>query len=88
MKSQNIAVLLFLVVGVITLGGCEGPTQNSYYYSEYQYPSYGSDMYAEFYDPTGDPAYAYEPVYSPIQRSPNYTPGTPGYEYSYYYSRY
>jgi hypothetical protein len=87
MKFRNVAVLLFLLVGFMTLIGCEGPTQKSYYYSEYQYPPYPSGPQVDFYDPSGDPAYSYDPVYAPIQRPPTYNPGTPAYEYSYYYSR-
>jgi hypothetical protein len=85
---QKYMIILPLTLGIISLLGCEGTTQKSYYYSEYE--SYtdpqSNEPRVDFYDPTGDPANTYDPVYSPIQRPPTYTPGTPAYEYRYYYS--
>jgi hypothetical protein len=89
MKLQKLNILLLLIAGFVGLGGCEEPTQRSYYHSEYESSNYyrSSDPSSDFYNPTGDPAYSYDPVYSPIQRAPDYKPGTPAYHYSYYYSK-
>lgn len=86
MRNQ---ILLVTIAALVTLVGCEGPYQKRYYNYEYRSANYyPASQYsgADFYDPTGDPAYSYYPAYSPIQRDSVYTPGTPGYTHNYYYS--
>lgn len=88
MIFRKLTLSWLLIAGIICLVGCEGTLQKSYYYSEYESDNYyqSHDPRSDFYDPTGDAAYSYHPMYSPIQRPPSYTPGTPAYQYSYYYS--
>jgi hypothetical protein len=84
MRNQ---ILLVTIVGLVTLAGCDGPSQRGYYNYEYRSSNYYPASHysgANFYDPTGDPAYSYYPAYSPIPRESVYTPGRPGYDYSYY----
>ena len=89
MKHPTI-ILQFLIIGsLVSLGGCDSPTHEVQYRSELVKtppPKKSVDSRYPFYNPTGDAAYSYAPVYDPVDRPSTYTPGTPGYEYSYYYS--
>jgi hypothetical protein len=81
MKFQK---FLFLMNGLIILGGCEGPPREFHHSSQAQHSYMSPDEPYPFYNPIGDLAYSYDPVYSPVSRDPTYYPGTPVYDYSYY----
>lgn len=89
MKLHHVILQFLIISSLIGLGGCDSPTHEVHYRSEYkevQPYNKATDSRYPFYNPTGDSAYSYEPVYDPVDRPSTYTPGKPGYEYSYYYS--